>query len=261
MCAFPFGASRFIFPQKAQTKGGIMQGYIKLHRRLLQHPIFKNHKLLQTFIYCVLNASHKDREALIGDSIISLKSGQLATGRKAISAATGLSEQSVRTSISKLEKLSILTICPTAKYSIITIANWALYQQDNQLPTNCQPTANHKQECNKNEKNVKIEPNAPSVDNTPYQKIIDLYHSRLPEMSKVVKLTIARKSKIKARHRDDFKDLEGWENYFKNIVRDQPFLMGKCRPTPPRETPFIADLDFLINETNAVKICEGKYND
>ena len=119
-----------------------MQGWIQLHRKLLDNPIFKNYKLLQTFLYCLLRAQHKDSEILIGQSVVEIKIGQLLTGRKAISAATGLSEQSVRSSLSLLEKLQILTIKPTTKYSIISISNWDSYQQPNQQTTNKQPTNN-----------------------------------------------------------------------------------------------------------------------
>jgi len=127
-----------------------MSGWIQLHRKLLDNPIFKNHKLLQTFLYCLLRASHKEYDILIGEAIVHLKKGELATGRKAISAATGLTEQNVRTSLSKLETLSILTINPTTKYSIISISNWDSYQQTNQQVTNSQPTSNQQVTTNNN---------------------------------------------------------------------------------------------------------------
>jgi len=127
-----------------------MSGWIQLHRKLLDNPIFKNHKLLQTFLYCLLRASHKEHDILIGEAIVRLKKGQLATGRKAISAATGLTEQNIRTSLSKLETLSILTINPTTKYSIISISNWESYQQTNQQVTNNQPTSNQQVTTNNN---------------------------------------------------------------------------------------------------------------
>jgi len=126
------------------------QGWVSLHRKLLENPIFKNHKLLQTFLYCLLKATHEDYKALIGDQLVDLKPGQLATGRKAISQATNLTEQNVRTALSKLEKLGILTITPTTKYSIITVVSWDLYQQSNQQVTNSQPTSNQQVTTNNN---------------------------------------------------------------------------------------------------------------
>ncbi|MCP5005773.1 MAG: hypothetical protein GY941_17825 [Planctomycetes bacterium] len=133
-------------------------GWVKLHRKILDNDIFKNDKLFRVFMYLLLKASHSERDQLIGDSIVSLKAGQWATGRKAISRDTGLTEQNVRTAISKLEKLGILTIKVTVKYSIFSISNWDCYQQDNQQVTNNQPASNQQVTTInnvKNEKNVK----------------------------------------------------------------------------------------------------------
>ncbi len=130
-------------------------GWVKLHRKILDNPIFKNDKLFRVFMYLLLKASHTERDQLIGDSIVRLKVGQWATGRKAISRDTGLTEQNVRTAICKLEKLGILTIKVTVKYSVFSIANWNNHQQDNQQVTNKQPTSNQQVTTNNNVKNEK----------------------------------------------------------------------------------------------------------
>lgn len=121
-----------------------------LHRKLLDNPIFKNHKLLQVFLYCLLKASHKDHDQLVGDTIVSLKKGDLVAGRKVISRHTGLTEQNTRTAITRLEKLGILTIKSTNKYSLISITNWDSHQQSNQQVTNKQPTSNQQVTTNNN---------------------------------------------------------------------------------------------------------------
>jgi len=132
-------------------------GWVKLHRKILDNDIFKNDKLFRVFMYLLLKASHSERDQLIGDSIVNLKAGQWATGRKAISRDTGLTEQNVRTAISKLEKLGILTIKVTVKYSVFSISNWDCYQQDNQQVTNNQPTSNQQVTTINNVKNEKNE--------------------------------------------------------------------------------------------------------
>ena len=126
-----------------------------LHRKLLDNPIFKNHKLLQVFLYCLLKASHKEHEQLVGDQMVKLKAGDLVTGRKAISAKTGLTEQNVRTALNRLEKLNILTIKSTNKYSVISITKWISHQQSNQQVTNKQPASNQQVTTNNNVKNEK----------------------------------------------------------------------------------------------------------
>ena len=167
-------------------------GWVKLHRKLIDNPIFKNDKLFRVFMYCLLKASHKDHDQLVGDSVVSLKAGQLATGRNAISSATGLTPQNVKTAISKLKTLGILTSKPTNKYSIITMVNWDLHQQDNQQVTSSQPTSNQQVTTNKNVKNEN------NVNKDICQQVADEFNNSLGgELSSVVKVTDKRKAGIR----------------------------------------------------------------
>lgn len=94
----------------------------------------------------------------------------------------------------------------------------------------------------------------------PFQKIIDLYHEKLSELPAVGKLTNARKSQIRQRWAQDFPAMDDWSDYF-DYVSQSKFLMGLTPPSQSRDKPFKADIDFLIKESNAVKICEGKYHE
>lgn len=93
----------------------------------------------------------------------------------------------------------------------------------------------------------------------PYQAIIDRYQRILPSLPKVAKLSDARKAKIRARWNNDLPDLEEWEKYF-TAVSQSDFLMGRAPPSSNRSKPFQADIDFLITESNMIKVIEGKYH-
>ncbi|MDG1996030.1 MAG: hypothetical protein P8J14_06030 [Emcibacteraceae bacterium] len=138
------------------------QGWICVHRQLLDNPIFKNDKLFRVFMFCLLKASHTDHDQLVGDCIVKLKKGELVTGRDAISKATNLTPQNVRTALEKLKALGILTIKPTNKYSVIAMVSWDKYQQTNQQVTNSQPTSNQQVTTNNN---VNNENNGNNVNN------------------------------------------------------------------------------------------------
>jgi len=92
----------------------------------------------------------------------------------------------------------------------------------------------------------------------PYKKIIELYHTHLPELASVVKLTAKRKSQLRQRFKEDLNSLEKWENFF-IFVRQSDFLMGRAEPAPGR-TVFRADIEWLTNTTNFTKIAEDKYH-
>ena len=136
------------------------RGYVKLWRKSLDTAIFKNPSLWMFWCWCLMKATHKPREQIIGYQAVDLQQGQFVFGRDKASKETGLSVQTIRTCIETLKKLENLTIKSTNKFSVITIINWDIYQpeqsqsnqQTNQQVTNKQPASNHKQEC-KTQKN------------------------------------------------------------------------------------------------------------
>ena len=105
-----------------------MEGWIKLHRRLIEWQWIDSYKHVVLFLHLLLRANHKEtkwRNVTIGV-------GQLLTGRKQLSKWSGLSEQSIRTVLSDLKSTSEITIKTHNKFSIISITNWCEYQQANQ---------------------------------------------------------------------------------------------------------------------------------
>jgi len=85
----------------------------------------------------------------------------------------------------------------------------------------------------------------------PYDKILEYYHSILPELPRVAKLTDKRKKMINARWKE-YNTLDFWIEFF-NHVRDSKFLMGKT-------SDFKAGFDFLLTESTFYKTLEGNYH-
>lgn len=90
---------------------------------------------------------------------------------------------------------------------------------------------------------------------TPYQKIIDLYHDKLPDLPRVRVMTNKRKAAVRQRHNGIMeRDLASWESYF-NAVSSSDFLMGRIDGKSWR-----ADFDFLITEKATARALEGRYH-
>ena len=99
----------------------------------------------------------------------------------------------------------------------------------------------------------------PKADAVQYQEVINLYHQTLPMCPKVLMLTSKRKGQIAARWKSGtLPDLETWKNYFE-FVSKSDWLTGKVDPSPGRKR-FVADLEYLTNETNFAKVWEKKYH-
>ena len=138
-----------------------MEGWIKLHRKLLTWQWFTNGNTLRLFIYLILAANHKKGKW----QGVDIKPGQIVTGIHQLSIKTGLTERQTRTSLNHLKSTGELAIKTTNKNSIITICNYESYQsleikndkqndkQKVSQTTNKRQTNDNKQEYKNNNNN------------------------------------------------------------------------------------------------------------
>ena len=130
------------------------RGYIKLWRRSFDSAIWENPKLWRFWTYCLMKATHKETSVMVGFQQIHLKKGQFVFGRKIASKETGLSEQTIRTCLQKLNG-SKLTIKTTNKFTVITIDKWDIFQTEEKNQPANQPSSNQQVTTYKNDKNNK----------------------------------------------------------------------------------------------------------
>ena len=93
-----------------------------------------------------------------------IKAGQFVTSLQGLSDRSGLSVQSVRTALKKLQSTGEISVKSTNKNTLITVIKWADFQivEENQQSinnqlTNNQQTINKQSTTNKNDKNDKNE--------------------------------------------------------------------------------------------------------
>ena len=78
------------------------RGYIKLWRRSFDSAVWKNPKLWRFWTYCLLKATHKPIDLMVGFQRVHLEQGQFIFGRGTAAQDTGLSEQNIRTCLRAL---------------------------------------------------------------------------------------------------------------------------------------------------------------
>ena len=153
-----------------------MTGWIKLHRKLLDSPIFQNEKLFKVFAYCLMKASHKEHTQLVGRRVVHLQKGQFVFGRKRASEELRLKESTVRDYVKLLEKLGTIDIKSDNKFSVITVVNWAVYQNDEEISdskNDKKSTTNQHQMDNKstsNQQQINTNKNVKNVENDKNEK-------------------------------------------------------------------------------------------
>jgi|GEM_PF-4129305 len=124
-----------------------MEGWISIHRQVIERGWLKDHRLWVLWCYLLLKATHKPYTETITirknngvfTERVLLNPGQLIFGRKKASLDTGISEQSIRTSLRKLQHFGNIIVKSTKNYSVITITNFCTYQG---IINNDQPSIN-----------------------------------------------------------------------------------------------------------------------
>ena len=142
-------------------------GYIKLHRKMLDWGWYQNQNVKDLFIHLLLIANFKESQF----EDMTIYPGQIITSINSLSKGTGLSQKSVRNALSKLEKVGVLGKQTTSRFTLITIENWTSYQSEefeegkqraNEGQTRGKQRANEGQH-HKNAKNAKNEKNNPPI--------------------------------------------------------------------------------------------------
>jgi hypothetical protein len=132
-----------------------MEGFIKIHRKLLEWEWYDDNNVKVLFLHLLLKANYKDKKYR-GET---LKAGTILTGRDILANELSLSVQQVRTALKKLELTNELTIKTTRKGTKIQIVNYRKYQLATNRATNEQPTDNQQATTNKKGKKEKKEKN------------------------------------------------------------------------------------------------------
>lgn len=117
------------------------EGWIKLHRKLLDNPIImKDSDHLAVWTYLLLNATHAEYPAIFKGEKIVLQPGQLITGRKTIAEKLAINESKVRRILDNFENDQQIDRQRSNQNSLISLINWKLYQvcdqQSSHPPTN-----------------------------------------------------------------------------------------------------------------------------
>ena len=173
------------------------EGYIKLHRKLLESSVFDNPNVLKVWIWCLLKATHQPHEQLVGLQNVQLLPGQFIFGRDKHSKELRFSRSSLYRYINVLKSLQMLDIKTNNKFSLVTIVNWELYQSletKADSKTSIKRTANEQQmDTNKNVKNVKNEYNPLTPFETAIEQFKEFRKSiKKPMTDKAVELLLKK---------------------------------------------------------------------
>lgn len=111
--------------QTGVSEGG---GFIALYRSLLDSPFAADPEAVALFVRLMLKASHAQHTQKVGNRNIVINRGQMITGRKALSIASGISEKKIRNLLDYFENDGMITRISTSKHTLITVENYDKWQ-------------------------------------------------------------------------------------------------------------------------------------
>ena len=101
-------------------------GHIKIDRRILEWEWYKDLNTCRLFFHLLLRANWKDGRF----QGMEIPRGSLVTSYNNLAAETGLSVKNVRTALKHLETTGEVAVNRHAKFSVVTIQNYNVYQSD-----------------------------------------------------------------------------------------------------------------------------------
>jgi hypothetical protein len=148
-----------------------MDGYIFVHRKIMDSPVFADPWLFKIWMWCLFKAAYTPKKVNIGSEIITLERGQFVYGRKKAveelsDSKNKISESSFYRRTAFLEKNGSIVQKSNNRYTLVTVVNYDIYQpffEESEQRANSGRTASeHK------EKNKKINNNNPLL--SPFKK-------------------------------------------------------------------------------------------
>lgn len=236
-----------------------MQGWIKLHRGITSHWIFKDADKFKAWITILATVNHTENKTVIGDALFVIKRGEsiksLDTWAKLF--GLGWNKSKVRRFFKLLESDSMIETKSERKTTRLIVCNYDSYQGErndsetimkqscNDDETIVTPNKNVKKE--KNEKNKK-ETNGERVE---FDKLKDFFNSSCLNFPSIQKITNSRKTAVNARIKETSK-----QDFIKviKLASESSFLNGD------NDRGWIADFDWMIKPSNYMKILEGNYS-
>lgn len=132
-------------------------GWIKLHRKLLENPMVGRANYLALWVILLLKANHKENKMIWNNSFIVIKEGQFITGREELSRQSGIPSTTIERILKYLENGHQIEQQKTTKYRLITIVNWKEHQNVDSKVDNKRTSNGQQMDTNKNDKKEKNE--------------------------------------------------------------------------------------------------------
>jgi hypothetical protein len=130
-----------------------MEGFILLHRKMLENAIFYKADYYQIWTYILLKVNHKEKEMIWNGEKKTIKKGGGIFSQKKISEDLRLPIGTVHNALKYLKSENQIEIKTTTKYTEIQVVKWDEYQDAESVSENRMKTKRKQNETNNNDNN------------------------------------------------------------------------------------------------------------
>lgn len=133
-----------------------MDGWIRLHRKILFSAVWEDVNALRVFVWALLRANHTTRTIRFNGEEIDLQPGQFVSGRFAGARECRMKPSTFRNACDRLSKTQNLDIKSDNQKSVYTVVKWEDYQtgeaQEDNTEDNGRTTGGQREDTDKNER-------------------------------------------------------------------------------------------------------------
>lgn len=260
-------------------------GWIKLHRKILDNPILDDSINFSLFVReLLMKATHKPHRIEMGGKEVVLQPGQVRISFRALARVLAVGVKVVRGRIDLFQKRHMVEVEKGTHGTIVTICNWGKYQIDdkeegtprahprahqghtkgthNKKSLAAEPSPTSEPSFEPPNSMIKKEP-SPGGDSSTLQptrphkmiaeKMIKVFNHHLGDVLARARVTSRRVRTMSTALKDDFEDDPRQWSEFCERVSKSDFLTG-------RKADWRASLDWVIKPANRIKILEGNYD-
>jgi hypothetical protein len=225
-----------------------MDGYFKVHRKILESQVFAHQTALKIWIWCLAKVSYKDRFVPLkigkGETTVKLLPGQFIFGRFKAEEELGIDGSTIYKWMQKFAspEFDMISIESNNQYSIVSVCKWQEYQvieEEKEQPSNNQVTTKEQPSNTYNKDNT----DKKKEEVISFSLFWEPYHI-LTKLRKTDKVA-AEKYWMKLNNEERQKAIDNIKPYYDSI--DKKIYVKKART-------YLADKNFNDEFTKTYKI-------
>jgi len=135
--------------EQTHRKGFLVEGFIALHRKILDWEWYDDMNVFRLFMHCLLRANHKDKEW----RGIMVNRGSFISSFAKLAEETGLTVKQVRTSLDKLKRTNEMASEGSSQHTVFIIKNYDAYQSQGKQGASKGQTKGKQRATNNNDNN------------------------------------------------------------------------------------------------------------